>query len=130
MALYGNDIDETTTMLEADLGWIVKLDKGPFVGSEVLARQAAEGVRRKLVGFEMRSRAIARHGYPVLALGREVGRVTSGSRAPSLDKNIGLAYLPLELSRPGTGFAVGIRGREEPAVVVKTPFYRRPAKAS
>ena len=126
MALYGNDIDETTTALEADLGWIVKLEKGDFIGREILAGQAADGVQRKLVGFEMRGRAIARHGYPALSAGNEVGRVTSGSFAPFLKKNIGLAYLPIELTELGSEFQVGIRGREEPAVVVPTPFYKRP----
>jgi aminomethyltransferase len=126
MALYGNDIDQTTTVLEADLGWIVKLDKGDFIGREVLARQAAGGVQRRLVGFEMRGRAVARHGHAVLADGREVGRVTSGSHAPFLRRNIGLAYLPVEHGASGTEIAIDIRGRAEPAVVVPTPFYRRP----
>ena len=127
MALYGNDIDETTTVLEADLGWIVKLKKGPFIGRDVLERQNAEGVTRKLIGFEMRGRAIARHGYSAHHHGVEVGRVTSGSFAPYLKRNIGLAYLPIELTRPGTEFQVELRGRREPAVVVETPFYRRPS---
>jgi aminomethyltransferase len=125
MTLYGNDIDETTTVLEADLGWIVKLKKGEFIGRDVLARQKAEGIRRKLTGFEMQGRAIARHGFPVLSRGSQVGRVTSGSHAPFLKKNIGLTYLPVELCEPGTPFEVEIRGRAEPAVVVPTPFYRR-----
>jgi aminomethyltransferase len=125
MALYGNDIDETTTVLEADLGWIVKPDKGDFLGREVLVRQAAEGVSRKLVGFEMLARAIARHGHAAVHGSREVGRITSGTHSPTLRKNIGLAYLPVELSAPGSRFAVDVRGREEPAVVVPTPFYRR-----
>ena len=126
MALYGNDIDDTTTALEADLGWIVKLDKGPFIGSDVLARQKAEGVRRKLVGFETEGRAIARHGYPVFVGGKPFGQVSSGSFAPFLKKNIGLTYLPEGSWEPGTRFEVEIRGRREPAVVVPTPFYRRP----
>jgi aminomethyltransferase len=126
MALYGNDIDETTTVLEADLGWIVKLNKGEFLGRDVLVRQQAEGVARKLVGFEMRGRAIARHGYETLHDGRVVGTVTSGSHAPYLKKNIGLAYLPVELCQAGREFDVQIRGRSEAAVVVPTPFYKRP----
>lgn len=125
MALYGNDIDDTTTALEADLGWIVKLKKGDFVGREALVRQKEAGLARKLVGFEMTGRAIARHGYPVLVDGETVGRVTSGSYAPFLQKNIGLAYLPVGMWEPGTKFDVGIRKRTEPAVVVATPFYRR-----
>jgi aminomethyltransferase len=125
MALYGNDIDDTTTALEADLGWIVKLKKGEFIGRDVLAQQKTDGVSRKLVGFEMRSRAIARHGYPALKNGETVGRVTSGSFAPYLQKNIGLAYLPQGMWEPGTTFEVGIRRRSEPAEVVSTPFYKR-----
>ncbi len=127
MALYGNDIDETTTVLEADLGWIVKLKKGEFIGRDALARQKERGVERRLVGFEMRGRRVARHGHPALLGGREVGRVTSGSFAPFLEKNIGLAYLPLQAAQPGTEIAIDIRGRAEPAVVVATPFYKRPA---
>jgi len=126
MALYGNDIDATTTALEADLGWIVKLEKGPFVGSDVLARQKQEGIRRKLVGFETEGRAVARHGYPAFVDGNPAGVVTSGSFAPFLKKNIGLVYLPAGSWDPGTRFEVEIRGRREPAVVVPTPFYKRP----
>ena len=125
MALYGNDIDETTTVIEADLRWIVKLKKGEFLGRDVLERQAREGVSRKLVGFEMRGRAIARQGYAALHEGRAVGRVTSGTHSPTLRKNIGLAYLPLVLTEPGTDFEVEIRGRPEAACVVPTPFYKR-----
>lgn len=125
MALYGNDIDDTTTVLEADLGWIVKLEKGPFVGSDVLARQQAEGVRRKLVGFETEGRAVARHGYPAFVGGEAAGPVRSGSFAPFLKKNIGLVYLPRGAWDPGTRFDVEIRGRREPATVVPTPFYKR-----
>jgi aminomethyltransferase len=125
MALYGNDIDDTTTVLEADLGWIVKLRKGEFIGRDVLARQKEEGIRRKLIGFEMRGRAIARHGYKTFRDAEELGSVTSGSHAPFLKKNIGLTYLPLEMCEPGTEFQVQIRNRFEPAVVVPTPFYKR-----
>ena len=125
MALYGNDIDETTTVLEADLGWIVKLEKDDFLGRDVLSRQKSEGLTRKLVGFETEGRAVARHGYPALHAGAPVGTVTSGTFSPYLKKNIGLAYLPVALAEPGTRFEVGIRGRGEPAVVVPTPFYKR-----
>jgi aminomethyltransferase len=127
MALYGNDIDDTTTPLEADLAWIVRLAKGDFVGRAALAAQQERGIERKLVGFEMTGRAIARHGYAVLHEGHEVARVTSGSHAPYLKKNIGLAYLPLALVEPGTRIEIDVRGRAEPAVVVPTPFYRRPS---
>jgi len=125
MLLYGADMDETTTPLEADLGWIVKLGKGEFLGREVLERQQREGLGRKLVGFEMEGRAIARRGYPVFAHGKPAGSVTSGSYAPFLEKNIGLVYLPLDGSEPGTRIEVEVRGRRETAVVVPTPFYRR-----
>jgi len=125
MALYGNDIDETTTVLEADLGWIVKLEKGDFLGRDVLQRQKAAGVTRRLTGFETEGRAIARHGHTALHEGAPVGTVTSGTFAPFLKKNIGLAYLPVGLTEPGTRFAVEIRGRAEPAVVIPTPFYKR-----
>jgi aminomethyltransferase len=126
MTLYGNDIDETTTVLEADLGWIVKLEKGEFVGREVLERQARDGVSRKLVGFEMDGRAIARHGYSAIHNGEVVGQVTSGSHSPTLGKNIGLVYLPRGMWEPGTTFEIEIRKRRESATVVPTPFYKRP----
>jgi aminomethyltransferase len=125
MALYGNDIDHTTTPIEADLGWVVKLDKGDFAGRDVLAREKAEGPKRKLVGFEMIDRGIARHGYPVVEGGEEIGVVTSGTHSPTLKKAIGLAYLPLDKSAQGTEFSVLIRGKETRARVVPTPFYKR-----
>lgn len=125
MALYGNDIDHSTTPLEADLGWIVKLDKGEFAGREVLEREKAEGPRRRLVGFEMVDRGIARHGYPIVDGKEEIGVVTSGTHSPTLKKPIGLAYLPLDKSAPGTEFTVLIRGKEVRARVVPTPFYKR-----
>ena len=125
MALYGNDIDHTTTPLEADLGWIVKLEKGDFNGRDVLQREKAEGPKRKLVGFEMVDRGIARHGYPVVDGSQEIGVVTSGTHSPTLKKPIGLAYLPLDKSSPGTEFNVLIRGKETRARVVPTPFYKR-----
>ncbi len=125
MALYGNDIDDTTTALEADLSWIVKFKKGEFIGRDALARQKAEGVPRRLVGFEMEGRAIARHGYEVCIDGRTIGRVTSGTLAPYLDRRIGLAYLPSEYCDVGTPFEVRVRGNPHPARVVETPFYKR-----
>jgi aminomethyltransferase len=126
MALYGNDIDHSTTPLEADLGWIVKLEKGQFTGRDVLEREKAEGPKRKLVGFEMVDRGIARHAYPIVDGKEEIGVVTSGTHSPTLKKAIGLAYLPLEKSAPGTEFHVLIRGKETRARVVPTPFYKRP----
>jgi aminomethyltransferase len=125
MALYGNDIDNTTTVLEADLGWICKLSKGDFIGRDRLAEQKEKGVARKLVGFEVIDKGIARDHYPVFIDGREVGMVTSGSPAPFLKKNIGLAYLPIESTEIGTKFEVDVRGRRLAAQVVQTPFYKR-----
>jgi aminomethyltransferase len=128
MMLYGNDMDETTTLVEAGLGWIVSLDetKGEFNGRAVLAAQKKGGAPRRLVGFEMVGRGIARHGYPVCLDGKEVGPVTSGSFAPFLQKSIGLAYLPSARAGVGTELEVDIRGRRVPARVVPTPFYKRP----
>jgi aminomethyltransferase len=125
MALYGNDIDDTTTPIEADLGWIVKLEKGDFAGRDVLQREKTEGPRRKLVGFEMIDRGIARHGYPITDGKDEIGVVTSGTHSPTLKKAIGLAYLPLDKSAQGSEFSVLIRGKETRARVVPTPFYKR-----
>ena len=125
MALYGNDIDDEHTVLEADLGWIVKWKKGDFIGRDVLAEQKENGVARKLVGFEMVDRGIARRGYPVHVGGSQVSTVTSGSVAPTLSKNIGLTYLPIEACEDGTEFEVEIRGRNTKARVVPTPFYKR-----
>jgi len=125
MALYGNDIDAETTPLEADLGWIVKLEKGEFTGRDALAKQKEDGVRRRLVGFEMIDRGIARHGHPVVDGGEEVGVVTSGTHSPTLKKAIGLAYLPNAKTEPAAEFTVSIRGKEARARVVPTPFYKR-----
>jgi aminomethyltransferase len=122
-ALYGNDIDQTTNPLEAGLGWVVKPAKGDFVGRTAIERARAEGPRRRLVGFEMVDRAVARHGYRILHDGREVGQVTSGSYGPSVDRYIGMGYVPASLAAVGTGLAVDVRGRLQAARVVKTPFY-------
>jgi aminomethyltransferase len=125
MALYGNDIDDRHTVLEADLGWILKLEKVEFIGKAPLARQKAEGVRRKLIGFEMIGRGIARSHYKIVKSGRPIGEVTSGSPAPWLDKNIGLAYVAAEHSAIGTEFEIMIRDNPVAARVVQTPFYKR-----
>lgn len=127
MALYGNEIDETTNPYEAGLAWTVKLDKGDFVGREVLERVKQQGTDRKLVGFEMTGRGIARHGYPVRAAegGEQIGYVTSGSPSPTLNKNIGLAYVPNAHAGVGTKLQIDCRGKDVEAVVVKTPFYKR-----
>ena len=128
MPLYGNDIDDTTTPYEAGLGWIVKLDKGDFIGRDVLERQHSEGVERTLVGFEMIDRGIARHGFPVLLrpdAAEPVGEVTSGTQLPTVGKAAGMAYLPVGASAPGTEFVISIRGRPARARVVELPFYSR-----
>ncbi|MFI5173248.1 MAG: glycine cleavage system aminomethyltransferase GcvT [Terriglobia bacterium] len=126
MALYGHEIDDTTTVLEADLGWICKLQKGKFNGSEILLRQKQEGVKRILVGLEMLEPGIAREHYPVLIQDQTVGHVTSGSPAPFLKKNIGLAYVPVDRSGIGTEIRIQIRNRQVAARIVATPFYKRP----
>ncbi len=125
MRLSGQDIDETTTVLEAGLGWVVGWDKPAFIGRDALVAQKAAGVTRKLVGFEMVDRGIARHGYSVFAQSEQVGVVTSGTRTPFLDKAIGLAYLPSTACAPGTDCEVEIRGRRVAARVVPLPFYKR-----
>lgn len=126
MALYGNDIDATTTVLEADLGWILKLGKpGPFNGRAVLEKQKAEGVARRLVAFELTGRGIPRHGMDCLSGGKKVGVVTSGTQAPFLKKPLGMAYLPVALSQAGSAFEVDIRGKCVSAVVVPKPHYKR-----
>jgi len=126
MRLYGNDIDASTTVLEADLGWIVGWNKPEFLGRDVLVRQKAEGVSRRLVGFEMEERGIARHGYDVLVDGAPAGKVTSGTQTPFLKKAIGMAYVPAAAAEPGQAIAVDIRGRATRARIVPLPFYKRP----
>jgi aminomethyltransferase len=121
-------MDQSTTPLEAGLGWVVKLGKGNFVGRDVLVKQKEEGLSRKLVGLEMLDRAPARDGYPVAIGETEIGAVTSGSPAPFLKKNIALAYLPPDHASVGTDVSVIIRGRNVPARVVETPFYKRERK--
>jgi aminomethyltransferase len=127
LALYGNDIDETTHPYEAGLGWVVKLDGADFLGKAALAKIKKDGFDRKLVGFEMTGRGIGRHGYPILdpESGEKVGEVTSGSPAPTLGKNIGLGYVPKRLRKVGTPLQIEIRGKRIDARVVKTPFYKR-----
>jgi len=124
--LYGHELDEETTLLEANLGWIAKLEKGEFIGRDALLQQRAQGTRKKLVGFEMTSQGIARDGYNVYVEGKIAGRVTSGSYAPFLKKNIGMAYLPPSLAGVGGEIEVEIRGRRAGARIVPLPFYKRP----
>ncbi|MFN0170264.1 MAG: glycine cleavage system aminomethyltransferase GcvT [Bryobacteraceae bacterium] len=125
MALYGHEIDATITPWEADLGWIVKMDKGDFVGRDALVKQQQAGVRRKLIGFEMLGRGIGRDGYEVLLDGAPAGWVTSGSPAPTLNRNIGLCYLPMERAAVGQAIEVMVRNQAVDAVTVATPFYKR-----
>ncbi|QSJ19875.1 glycine cleavage system aminomethyltransferase GcvT [Nostoc sp. UHCC 0702] len=129
MALYGQDIDDSTTPLEAGLGWVVHLDtKGDFIGRAVLEQQKATKVQRRLVGLQMQGRNIARHGYQVLSAGKIIGEVTSGTISPTLGYPIALAYVPTKLATIGQELEVEIRGKAYPAVVVKRPFYRSKTK--
>ncbi|MGB3239023.1 MAG: glycine cleavage system aminomethyltransferase GcvT [Geitlerinemataceae cyanobacterium] len=126
MALYGQDIDTTTTPLEAGLKWLVHLDRpGDFIGRAALEKQQHEGVSRRLVGLKMEGRHIARHGYPISYNGEQVGEVTSGAPSPTLGCPIALAYVPKQLAKVGQTLEVEIRGKLYPAVVAKKPFYRR-----
>jgi aminomethyltransferase len=125
MRLCGQDIDETTTVLEAGLGWIVGWDKGDFIGRDALLKQKESGVPRKLAGFELVDPGIARHGYEVLIGNAKAGLVTSGTQTPFLKKSIGMAYLPADHRTPGSEFQIDIRGRHVRARVVALPFYKR-----
>jgi len=126
MALYGHELDASTTPWEAGLAWIVKLDKGDFLGRAALVAQRERGVRRKLIGFEMRGRGIARDGYEAFIDGSPAGWVSSGGPSPTLKKNIGLCYLPAEHAVIGKTIQILIRDQLVEAVTVPTPFYRRP----
>jgi aminomethyltransferase len=126
MRLYGNDMDETTTVLEAGLGWIVGWKKAQFTGADVLRAQKASGISRTLVGLEMIDRAIARHGYPVVVDGAPVGTVTSGTQTPFLKKAIAMAYVPTAVAEPDRQVHVDVRGRLAAARIVPMPFYKRP----
>jgi aminomethyltransferase len=125
MALYGHEIDENTTLLEANLGWICKLNKGDFIGRERLAKQKEEGITKRLVGFEITERGIARDEQDVVINGERVGKVTSGSPAPFLKKNIGMAYVPTQVANEGQEIQIDVRGRLVSAQIVKMPFYKR-----
>jgi aminomethyltransferase len=124
MALYGNDLDDTTTPLEASLGWLVKMKKGDFVGRDALAKQKDEGVKRKLVGFTTSERSFPRHGYPVFAKGKPSGEVRSGTMSPTLGIPIGTAYVPPDSAAEGSPLEIEIRGKRIPATVQKMPFYK------
>ncbi len=126
-ALYGHEIDAHTTPIEAALGWACDLNKD-FIGRDVLLKQKLEGVQKKLVGFEMIDRGVARKDYPIAKDGKTVGYVTSGMFAPTLEKNIGLGFVPPELAKVGTELEIVIRGKPTKARVVKTPFYANRAR--
>jgi aminomethyltransferase len=128
LMLYGNDISDKTTVLEADLKWIVKLPKGDFLGRPVIEKQLAEGLTRKLAGFEMAEPGIARPHYPVFYKGLKVAEVASGTFSPLLKKAIGLVYLPIDGTAVGTEFEIEIRGKRTKARVIPTPFYKRAKK--
>lgn len=125
MALYGHEIDASINPFEADLAWIVKMDKGDFVGRQALEKVLHDGIKRKLVGFEMTGRGIGRDGYEVRQNGVPAGWVTSGGPAPTLSKNIGMCYLPVADAVPGREIEVMVRNQPVPAVTVPTPFYKR-----
>jgi aminomethyltransferase len=125
MRLYGNDIDESTSVLEAGLEWTVAWNKKDFIGRDRLVEQRDKGLTRTLVGFEMIDRGIARHGHPVVRDDRPIGVVTSGTQTPFLKKAIGMAYVPAELASPDSEIDIDIRGRVSKARVVPLPFYKR-----
>jgi aminomethyltransferase len=125
-SLYGNDIDESTNTIEAGLGWITKLDKCDFLGSQALQNVKANGPRRKLVGFELKKRAVPRQGYKIIDNGIEIGRVTSGTFSPTLAKGIGIGYVDIGNSEIGSTISIAVRDRLVAAEIVKTPFYQRP----
>jgi aminomethyltransferase len=124
MALYGNDLDDTTTPLEASLGWLVKMNKGDFVGRDALSKQKDEGLKRKLVGFTTTERSFPRHGYPVFVKGKPSGEVRSGTMSPTLGIPIGTAYVPPDSAAEGSPLEIEIRGKRIPATVQKMPFYK------
>ena len=130
MRLYGNEMDETVSVLEAGLEWIVGWKKARFNGAERLREQRAQGVTRRLIAFEMVDRAIARHGYPVLRGDTPCGTVTSGTQTPFLKKAIGLAMVPVDLADVGRALVIDVRGRRAAAKVVPEPFYKRPKRAA
>ena len=125
MSLYGHELSDEITTLEANLGWITKLQKGEFTGSDKLREEKEAGIKRRLVGFEMTDRGIARDGFDVYINEVKVGYVTSGSPAPFLHKNIGLAFVPVEFANVGQEIKIDVRGKHLSATIVPTPFYKR-----
>jgi aminomethyltransferase len=125
MSLYGHELDDAISPLEAGLGWITKLQKGDFIGRDAIAKEKEKGPKRKLAGFEMVDKGIARDGMDVYVNDEKVGQVTSASPAPFLKKNIGLAFLPVEFAKIGQEIKIDVRGKLLTAAVIETPFYRR-----
>ena len=125
MALYGHEIDDTTTPFDAGLNWVVKMEKGDFVGRSALAKQQETGLSRQLVGFEVQGRGIARQGHAVVEDGVEIGVVTSGTWSPTFEKAIGMAYVPTEGAETGQALTIDVRGRDLAARIVELPFYKR-----
>ncbi|MBN2356730.1 glycine cleavage system aminomethyltransferase GcvT [candidate division KSB1 bacterium] len=124
--LYGNDIDAGTNPLEAGLGWITKLKKNDFIGRDALLKVKEQGLKRKLIGFELKEKAFPRHGYTIWADGGKVGQVTSGTYSPMLDKGIGMGFVPVALAEIGTDIQIEIRNARIPARICETPFYKHP----
>ena len=125
MALYGHEIDDTVTPLEAGLQWVVKLEASDFIGRQALVELKETGLTRKLVGFNVEGRGIARQGHKVIDDGQEVGHVTSGTFSPTLEKALGMAYVPVSMAVSGTSVSLDIRGKVVPAGIVDLPFYKR-----
>ena len=125
MRLCGQDMDDTTTLIEAGLGWIVGWDKQDFIGKASLVRQRDDGLTKKLIGFALDDRGIARHGYGVYVGDDQIGTVTSGTQTPFLNKAIGMAYVPVKYAKVDSALSIDIRGRRVAAHVVKMPFYNR-----
>jgi aminomethyltransferase len=128
LPLYGQEIDKDITPLEAGLGFFVKLNKEDFIGKEALANQKAEGLKRKVIGFEMVDRGIPRSHYEVFAEGKKIGYVTTGSFSPTLKKNIGLALIEAEYAKEGTEIEISVRNKNLKAKVIKKPFYTKKYK--
>jgi aminomethyltransferase len=127
MLLYGNDMDESRSPVEASLRWLIKPDKGDFIGRDAIVAQLENGTAERLAGFELTERGVPRHGYTLCgAQGEAIGEVTSGSFSPTLQVGIGLGYVPVASAEPGSPLQVDVRGRKLQARTVKTPFYRRP----
>ena len=131
--LYGNDMNEETTPIEAGAEWVVKFDKGEFIGRAELLAQQSRGATRRLVAFELVEKAVPRHGFKILSQAAphaEIGEVTSGNLSPLLQKGIGMGYVPPAAAQPGSPILIDIRGKACPAIVVKPPFYKKTPGAS